>query len=439
MQRGEISSLNIENAVTEQLGKDRRYTLIRNGKKINVVEKNYVISPEKSGTLHIPPVTVKGRIALSGSNSKQLRRRMDETDILNRFFNDFRNDPFFNDPFDGGLFSRQNQGPSKPFTASSKSIDIEILPVPSAFTGTSWLPAESISIEDSWSKQPPNLKVGEPVTRTITLQAKGLAGSQIPALLIPQAKNLKTYPEPAKSETRTDGKTVYGIQQLEITYIPSKEGEVTIPEINIDWWNVKTEKQESFTLPKWHLNVEAGAQSPQLEFDAEPAPETPKKVENEPTKPETMTEDSTFTTPVWKWLLLFSILILALLLLFKFSKKKNAYSTKVAPKNNENINEIRTSLLNACKQNDPQQAAKQLIHYAQLHWGDESIQNLGAIASQLSSGKEIVNNLDENLYSPKSSNWKGDNLSQLITNGLNRVEKQTVINKNSGLAPLYPN
>jgi len=433
MQTGEISSLKIENAVTEQLGSDRRYQIVRAGKKLEVVEKNYVISPERSGDLYIPPVTVKGRIALAGSDSKKLRKRMDETDILNRFFNDFSSNPFFNDPFS----SQRSQGPSKPFTASSKAINVKVLPVPAAFTGTNWLPAESLTINDSWSKNPPNFKVGEPVTRSLTLQAKGLAGSQIPQPLIPKTSGIKIYPEPAKSETHTDGKTVYGIQQLEITYIPNREGDIIIPEMSVDWWNIKTEKQQTFTLPKWHLNVAAGAQSSQQDYQENVSADEPKKPVNPTSIPEKIEGDSTVSSNLWKWALLLAILISSLVLLLFGLKRRNVLKGDVSPPRAD-IKKARTELLTACAKNNKKEASKALINFVKLDWDDPSIQSLGAIASNLSIGADVIKELDQSLYSADASQWQGDKLKKLLTDGLNRIEKKIVFDNNIGLVPLYP-
>ena len=270
MQTGEVFSPQIENANIRALGNDKKYQVVRAGKKYMVVEKRFVISPEKSGVLHIPPTSVKGRIALSGGDSQQLRKRMDDTDMLNQFFNGFKNDPFFNSPFDE-FFSRRSIGPTRPFSVSSEAVDVNVLPVPASFKGSAWLPAEDVIMTDSWSTQPPELKVGEPVTRKLILQVKGLASSQIPEIEIPRPDGMKVYPEQAKTETPNDGNTIYGIQHIDISYIPNKQGKVTIPEINIDWWDVKQKKQQTFTLPEWNLNVAAGAPGSNLSLHQEEA------------------------------------------------------------------------------------------------------------------------------------------------------------------------
>ena len=444
MQSAEVNTLQIENAVIEQLGRDKKYKIVRGGKKLNVIEKNYVISPEKSGKLHIPATTIKGRIALSGGDSPQLRRRMDETDMLNKFFSDFRNDPFFSDSFGGGFFSNRSLAPSKPFTASSNAIEVEVLPVPDAFTGSNWLPAEELSIDDSWSKNPPDFKVGEPVTRTLILQAKGLAGSQIPDIAIPKTAGVKTYTDPAKTETRTDGKTVYGIQQLDITYIPNEAGKIVIPEIKVDWWNVKTEQQKTFVLPEWHLNAAVGLQSASPEYEAEPKVEKQKIAE----KNTTVSQDKKIL-PENKWAdfswidTILSLLTLAVIGLLIYFFRKNSTKKASNPRAKKNIKnevkQINASLLKACDNNDKYLAAEQLIKLIQLSWSDESIQSLGFIAKNLTSGADVIRDLEQKLYAKGQSDWSGAELKKLLNEGLKRQSIDSTRIDEGALKPLYPN
>ncbi len=137
MQTGEVFSPQIENANIRALGNDKKYQVVRAGKKYVVVEKRFVISPEKSGVLHIPPTIVRGRIALSGGDSPNLKKRMDGTDMLNQFFGGQNKNPFFNTPFNE-FFGRRSIGPSRPFSVSGEALDVNVLPVPESFKGDAW-------------------------------------------------------------------------------------------------------------------------------------------------------------------------------------------------------------------------------------------------------------------------------------------------------------
>ncbi len=439
MQTGEVFSPQIENANIRALGNDKKYQVVRAGKKYMVVEKRFVISPEKSGILHIPPTTVKGRIALSGGDSQQLRQRTDDTDMLNQFFNGFKNDPFFSSPFDE-FFSKRSIGPTRPFSVNSETMDVNVLPVPDSFKGTSWLPAEDVVMTDSWSTEPPELKVGEPVSRKLVLQVKGLASSQIPEIKIPRPDGMKVYPEQAQTETPNDGNTIYGIQHIDISYIPNKQGKVTIPEIKVDWWDVKNKKKQTFTLPEWNLTVAEGA----------PGSSIP-TLEDEPVSDIISVAEKSSIEPLhvnpgylgWKILVAISLLLIALLVLVYWLRKRIKKSPILKEHNKQIMPELvdfealRASLLQACKNNDKHMAARLLLKLAKTQWNDPSVQNLGVLAARLNHGSMVIKELDKQLYAAETGDWDGGKLHNLVQKGLYKKQLRQIEQKH-GLAPLYP-
>lgn len=437
MQSGEIYSPKVKNANIRQLSDDRKYQVIRGGKKFIVLEKHFVISAEKSGKLHIPATSVKGRIALSGGDSPRLRRRMDETAMLNQFFNDFTSDPFFRSPFDRMFNRRRSVGPSRPFSISSKTIDVNILPVPASFTGSAWLPAEDLLITDSWATKPAELKVGEPVTRTLVLQVKGLASSQIPKIHIPKPAGIKVYPEQARTDTPNDGNTVYGIQRIDITYIPNKEGSVTIPEIAVDWWDIKNKKQQTFTLPEWNLVVAAGA----VGSNAPSINNEPMSDANPESEKQTLNTEQQNNPKQWNVKIVaatIGVLLLLFSAIFTHFKKKqrNKHSLKQRSKP-VSIKKLQSSLSQACQKNNKHLSARLLLKFTRALWNDSAIQNLGMLASQLNQGTETIKELEKSLYAADSAKWDGKELQILIEKGIQQKQKNHTL-ENEGLAPLYP-
>ena len=57
------------------------------------------------------------------------------------------------------------------------------------------------------------------MTRTLTLTARGLAGNQIPDIPIPAPPGFRVYPGQTEAETRSDGETLIGISQQQVTLI----------------------------------------------------------------------------------------------------------------------------------------------------------------------------------------------------------------------------
>ncbi len=440
MQTGEVFSPQIENANIRALGNDKKYQVVRAGKKYVVVEKSFVISPEKSGVLHIPPTIVRGRIALSGGDSKNLRKRTDETDMLNQFFGGQNKNPFFNTPFDE-FFGRRSIGPSRPFSVSGEAIDVNVLPVPDSFKGDVWLPAEELIMTDSWAEVPPELKVGEPVTRKLILQAKGLASSQIPDINISKPAGMKVYTDQAKSETPNDGNTIYGIRQIDINYIPGKQGKVIIPEINVDWWDVNNKQKKTFTLPEWNLSVvgnptEAFENNFNSELDAAKNIDAVNKVADQ--------TNTIATSKFWgREILAFVLLCIGAIMVVMFGLKKhgkNKARSNVEPEKAVplvDVDTLKRAITEACKANDKHMAARLLLKLVRALWNDQSIQNLGILAQALGNGSEVIAVLEKSLYSADSSDWDGRELDKLVAKGFYR-KPVPIPQKHNGLEPLYP-
>lgn len=101
---------------------------------------------------------------------------------------------------------------SKTKQVESKAIVLEVKPVPSSFTGKHWLAAEQLVLKQEWSSDTQQLKVGEPMTRTISLVAKGTTVGQLPELNASNADDqLKVYPD---QPVLKEQKTVDGLMAL---------------------------------------------------------------------------------------------------------------------------------------------------------------------------------------------------------------------------------
>lgn len=447
MQTGEVILPTIEDANIRIVGKEKKYQVDRAGTNYVVVERRYVISPEKSGELVIPPTIVQGRIALTNGDSPQLRKRMNEVDMLNELFFDLNSNSSFNNPFDP-FFSRRSIGPTRPYTAKSEEIQVSVLPVPDSFTGSAWLPAEEIKMEDSWTTNPPNLKVGEPVTRSIVMQVKGLGSSQIPEIFIPKPAGVKVYPEQVQTDTPNDGNTIYGIQRVDITYIPDKSGKVIIPEINVDWWDVNNKQQQTYTLPEWNLNIATGTLQ---ESDVNVEPEVMDDINPES---ESTVEEVFATIPnYWGWEVLLSLIALIVILLGsitligkRFRKSPKQTLKKKKRKALVNQRALKKSLLQACNNNENKVAADLLIKHSALLSPEDDIQSLGAVAKNITQGQEVVKELENNLYAAvsysdsglKTEHWQGQKLHKLVSDGL-QFKSINEAPTSFGLAPLYPN
>lgn len=456
-------SKNSGNAIIEQIGEDKKYAVTQNGKNFTVLERHYVISPQKSGKLHIQPTVFKGSLRQVSQTRQQ--GGFGRGGLFDDFFG---NDPFFSgSPFgNGSPFASQG----KPITTASEALDIDVQAIPSVYAGQHWIPAQQLSLEDSWDTTPPEFHVGEPVTRTLILQAKGLAGSQLPSLKLPETATVRIYADQDEHETRTDGSTLYGILKQTLNYIPNAEGQQTLPAMTIDWWDVNSKQQRSLTLAARDIKVLPGVagSSPVSKQPAATVPNTDNAMTKTGKKPEALSVGSDTNAPegnktIW-WILGLALLLLALAYwLFKnqvlqafFNKKlpqgmsntlnkkaiENPDASVTAPAAKQaDKKKLLQQLQTACETNQPQAAAKAILKLAKQEWPQESQLNMGAIAKRVTQGADEIRQLDQFLYAAHpdqgDQNWDGSPLWQALQHGL-PSKRQTNTTADGEIRDLYP-
>ncbi len=442
LQEGELSPPEPDNAVVERLGEEKRYDTVRNGRQYHVIERNYVISAEKSGTLHIPPASFRGRIAAPRQQGATRRPRSPMEEFLAN--SPFANDPFFRDRLGGGLFADPFANPGQPIRVRGRAIDMTIKPRPATATSHDWLPAEAVTLSDSWTENPPRLKVGEPVSRTITIQAKGLSGSQIPELDLAAPANTRVYPEASEQENRTDGQTIYGVRSQTLTYIPGAQGTLEIPPITLDWWDTRHDRPATTTLPAWQLNVLPGAPGAAA---ATPSPQAA-TADQEPDarQPDTAAGEDWQADRRWP-LAAVGGALLALMLLaaarVRRARRRQAAAEPATPSTTKQQDQAsRKSALRAleqaCAGNDRRAAAQALLRLGEAEWPNDPPRSLGALAARIETGQTQLHELDRSLYAADGRDWQGAALWDAFRHGLRKKEAAVQIH-DDGLSPLYPN
>ena len=428
-----------EHAVVERLGEDKHYQTTVNGQRYQVIERNYAIFPEQSGTFTIPPVSFTGRMVTGGA----MRRPFGRMDSMIEQF--FGRDPFGNDSF----FATPFGTPGKRVHARGEAVTVDVKPHPASYSAATWLPGEDLVLHDSWAAQPPEFRVGEPVTRVISIDAKGLAASHLPEVAMPGIAGMRVYPEQPVRESRTDGAVVYGHSEQSFAFVPQQAGRVTLPEIRLNWWNVKTGKERVAVLPSWNVEVLPGAGGVQgASIPPPPAVSKPQvqPVVEPPASPAPTPSETIITLlHAWPWITGGGLLLVAgALLVWRRSRRKPpAAQAPVAVKPDtpapapDSGGSLR-ALKQACDDNDARAAARALLEWAAAEWPDNPPRNLGAVASRLESaaGAE-VRRLDQSLYAPGGVVWDGAALGNVFRA---TAVKQPVKPKAAagGLAPLYP-
>jgi hypothetical protein len=276
--------------------------------------------------------------------------------------------------------------------------------------------------------------------RTITLEAKGLESSHLPDISLPESQGMRVYPEQPQQETRTDGESVYGSSAQTVAYVPSATGRITIPAIQLDWWDTREQQQRSTVLPAWEVNVLPGAAG---SAEALPPPDpddgAARAVVTEVAEVTPVDEPQGVTRLQWS-LLLAGLFVVMLLVYLQRRKRQN--TTPVATDRQvstgkQQLNAATTLLEQACVENNPQAAARALLQWAAARWPEDAPLNLGSLAQRLVTGEQEVRELEQVLYATGSRDWQGDLLWQVFSKGLQAVTDEAP-DRQEGLSPLYP-
>jgi hypothetical protein len=433
IQRGELGAPAATDAVVEQLGNDQRGTATRNGHTYNVIERTYALSPEKSGTLHVPPVIFNGSRVVQTEGQGQ--RTVDPgDDMMARML---RDSPFANDPMLRGALSRMPFADAEePVTAQGSAVVLDVKPRPAGVRGD-WLPAQAIALHDSWQDRPPRLKAGEPATRIITIEAKGLSASQIPPLTIADPLHARIYPAAADNQSRTDGKTIFGISTQKITYIPNADGTLDVPPVVLSWWDVDSNTPRQAILPALTLAVAPGVVTAGA-TDASAATAMP-TTEHSRTDAAAAVPGLTDRRP---WIVGGGLLAAVLLAFGVFVGRRHLRARDDRASHTAAVQApIAVSLRalrQACVANDAQGAAKALLEAARAQWPHDPPRGLRALALRLEEGAAAVIGLEHSLYGAGDvASWRGDLLLEIARRGF-RPRRNEMALHDDGLAALYP-
>ena len=331
---GEISNFDIPDAVVENL--ERRSFQRRVGNRTWLVtELRYAVYPQKSGSLTIPAIGFTAREVQPGRSllGARLGRRL---------------------------------------RMASTPLEIDVKSVPTSFPGEVWLPARALTLEENWSIDPASLNVGDSTTRTLTLTARGLQGSQLPPLSSVQGAvnipELRFYPDQESIDQSELADGLQGRRVQSEALVARSGGTWTLPEIRVPWWNIETDRLEFATLPARTVVVTAIQTADQIN-DATPSPNT---------------STAGTTLPLWLWAVSAAgwLVSLALGILLWLSRRQTASPSPAsggAKAKSASVRQALVEIRKAAEQQDATLLRKAILQWADLHH-DQRFSSLEALA-----------------------------------------------------------
>jgi hypothetical protein len=382
-----LSEFKVTDAHVMPLGEVRQYNTNINGRRMGVYERRFAIFAEESGEMVIPGPKFSANVVNS--------------------------------------YNRWSQG--RPVTVVSNPIRIEVKATPVSYPQVPWLPSPQIKISDRWSKSYSEWQVGEPITRTITINAQGLSGSQLPELSLPVVEGVKYYPDQSEYNDKTDNRGIQGVLQQSLAIVPTQTGQVTLPEMRIPWWNLETNQLEYAILASQTVTVAASENA--LKMDSS---QNNSALTGSLASAAIMNGQSSGYWTAATLILLLTNIISAFLLWRGKRKPIDKDIDQAEPASKDKLSQIKK----ACQKNDPFLIRQSLKAWSQQEFGINSLNELGQQFNNIpltNSFSELDSVLYQNIQnSTFSGQLLWSNLSQALKKNPNNSSKDQ-----SELSPLY--
>ena len=215
---GQLDQPEPTGASLQRIGDDLQYRRTVGTRSYVVTERRYLLIPERSGELVIPPARFEGR----GSGNA------------------------FDQLFGDGQTALHA-------VARPRVLQVRAIP---ADAPQPWLPLRALSMR--YLGQPAKARAGEPVDIVVEVNADGATASQLPELALPPIAGAQVFPERARfDESMVDGRPQVRLQRR-FSLVPTRTGALEVQGPRIDWWDTRAGQARSATLPPIRLQVAPG-------------------------------------------------------------------------------------------------------------------------------------------------------------------------------------
>jgi len=400
----------IEGAIIRKTEGEREYYKTIKDRRYRVIEIKYTLFPQASGEWVIPEAVLKARIRQAGQS--------------NRSFGGF---------FDGDPFNRFSN--SRSVTVRSKSHTLNVQPQPKGNKGPYWLPAKELHLDEEWDIPADEIRVGEPITRSLELSALGLTAEQLPDLKAPEIKGVNSYPDQPQNITKDTNDGVVGQKTRRIAFVPTQAGKFTIPAMEVFWWDTGKNQQQRVELPERSFSILA----------AEGVTSAPVEPENKSLDKASKDQKVAASTKVktagyWPWITLVMALLwlstLALWFRERVSSAKHE-DDKIKPEPTLSSRSAQKEFKEACQRNDPQAARTSILKWASIHWPENPPHGLSDLAERMDEQpqRQALLELNRVLYRGNRESWNGAELGRLNIVFPKKLKSSSL---SKVLPPLYP-
>ncbi|TEW53312.1 protein BatD [Psychromonas sp. RZ22] len=388
---GDIQPPILEGSNIERIGEENQQTqVVRNGIRYQVFSNQYQITPTIAGE-----VSIRSPL-LMGSIHKSVR------------VNDW-----------------QNKIIPDPVNIRGNDIALTVKQMPAGYKGD-WLVSEDVRLIENNDLQKQEYFVGDPITRSISLQVASLPIDKMPEIPVHYDSSLRYYPDQDDLKQGTVNGLIYSQRTITHAIIANKSGQLTLPEIKIAWWNSTTEKQEFATLPAQTLTIKAAPISKHNQYAPnqelqQNTPQAEQHINNN-----IQYKDNSKELLIWK--ISTFVLLILLLLFILYHLQGHHFSQKNEKKIDVDSNQY-LQLLAALKEEKANEVYASLLRYFQSqHPSITQLQQISAFTEISEDDKQqLLYNLQqlELACSAQTHQWDAKTLLKLMKMHQNLTKKQT--------------
>ncbi|CAA9330707.1 MAG: Aerotolerance protein BatD [uncultured Lysobacter sp.] len=214
---GQLDQPAPQGASLQRVGEDAQYLRQIGNRRYSVVERRFLLVPERSGVLTMPPALFEGRGTIGFFDS-----------LFNR---------------DGSLRAR----------AAPRFLQVRAMP---ANAPQPWLPLRGLQLR--YREVPRQLKAGIAATLEVELSADGATAAQLPELTLPAIDGVQVLAEPpATDESFVDGRPKARLVRR-YSLVPGAAGAARLPSLQLPWFDVQAGRARVATLPPLDWQVQPG-------------------------------------------------------------------------------------------------------------------------------------------------------------------------------------
>jgi hypothetical protein len=403
------------------LGETRSYETTVNGRPYRVHERQYAVAPLRSGDVTIPGVTLEARVRAPQG------RRVDP--FGGSLFEEmFGEDPFAGFPgggFDASFFD-EFLGRGQNVRLRSNPVALEVRARPGSASEEWFLPARKVELVESFAPESPTFRVGEVVRRTVTLRALGASSEQLPRFAMPEVEGVRIYDEGSRDGSAPSDDGTVAILERTVGILPTRAGAVTLPAIEVKWFDVEAGETRTASVPARTIEVSPAAGQPAAEPAAAAA-----HARTTASAPAARAVEGAAAAPVveavrptdeadrtWFWALVVCAALgagaAAGFLLVRRGRPAGVATGEAATSGEPSSRRLARALRRACDAGDAPAAREALVRWARASLPGLAPVTPAAIADRLRSARlgAAARDLDRAIYAPDGGSWRGAELWQ---------------------------